>query len=302
MPFVFVFFLVNFQSHLLDFLVFLVDEPFEFAWMVFKVSVLLCEFCEWFEELLVVKKCLIELLEGLLFSGCQFVDTFLKKSDLFLKWFFVCQQFVLLSGKFLFQQTIRGSQLLNKLSKPCQFFFETEDLVLTLVISPLELGDFRGNAVGLFEVCLFELVLWVLAELKAVAFFVQKWGQLVDLVLGLLLKGKKFKFHSLKLIFCSHLALAKPLLIKLTLFVSDRSNGPEIIIFPEQLPLKLGLHKAHLMLVMLFKLKQVGHELINLDFERAILLMRAIKFFLGGLTGLNENVDIRLNFVDFERL
>jgi hypothetical protein len=27
--------------------------------------------------------------------------------------------------------------------------------------------------------------------------------------------------------------------------------------------------------------------------------MRSIKFFLGGLTGLNENVDIRLNFVDF---
>ncbi len=121
----------------------------------------------------------------------------------------------------------------------------------------------------------------------------------MDLVLGLLLKRKKFKFHSLKLIFCSYLALGKPLLIKLTLFVSGRSNGPEIIIFPEQLSFKLSLHKAHLMLIMLFKLKQVSHELINLDFEGAILLMRAIKFLLGGLTGLNENVDIRLNFVDF---
>jgi hypothetical protein len=105
-----------------------------------------------------VKRCLIELLEGLLFSGCQFVGTFLKNSDLFLKCFFVRQQFVLLSGKFLFQQTIRGSQLLNKLSKPCQFFFQAENLVLTFLIRPLELADFRGNVVGLFEVCLFKLV------------------------------------------------------------------------------------------------------------------------------------------------
>lgn len=121
----------------------------------------------------------------------------------------------------------------------------------------------------------------------------------MDLVLGLLLKRKKFKFHSLKLIFCSYLALGKSLLIKLRLFVPGSSNGPDLIIFPEHLPLKLGLHKAHLMLIMLFKLKQVSHELINMDFEGAIFLMRAIKFFLGGLTGLNENVDIRLNFVDF---
>ncbi len=172
MPFVFVFFLVDFQSQLLDFLVFFVDESFEFTGMVFEVSVLLCEFSEWFEDLLIVKRCLIELLEGLLFFGRQFVNTFLKKSDLFLTWFSVCQQFVLLSCKFLFQQIIRRSQLLNKLSKFWQFFFETENLVLTFVVSPLELGDFRRNVVGLFKVCLFELVLWVLAELKTVAFFV----------------------------------------------------------------------------------------------------------------------------------
>ena len=121
----------------------------------------------------------------------------------------------------------------------------------------------------------------------------------MDLVLGLLLKRKKLKFHSLKLIFCSYLVLGKPLLIKLTLFVPGGSNGPDLIIFPEHLPFKLGLHKAHLMLIMLFNLKQVSHELINMDFEGSIVLMRAIKFFLGGLTGLNENVDIRLNFVDF---
>jgi hypothetical protein len=46
MPFVFVFFLVNLESLLLDFLVFFVDEPFEFTGMVFEVSVLLCEFSE----------------------------------------------------------------------------------------------------------------------------------------------------------------------------------------------------------------------------------------------------------------
>ncbi len=67
----------------------------------------------------------------------------------------------------------------------------------------------------------------------------------MDLVLELFLKRKKFKFHSLKVIFCSYLALGKPLLIKLTLFVSDRSNGPDLIIFPEQLPFKLSLHKAN---------------------------------------------------------
>ena len=53
--------------------------------MVFEVSVLLCEFSERFEDLFVVKRCLIELLNGLFLSGCQFVDTFLKKPDLFLK-------------------------------------------------------------------------------------------------------------------------------------------------------------------------------------------------------------------------
>ncbi len=55
MPFVFVFFLVNLESLLLDFLVFFVDEPFEFTGMVFEVSVLLCEFSEWFEDLLLWK-------------------------------------------------------------------------------------------------------------------------------------------------------------------------------------------------------------------------------------------------------
>jgi hypothetical protein len=114
----------------------------------------------------------------------------------------------------------------------------------------------------------------------------------VDLVLGLFLQRKKFELHSLKFIFCTHLALGKLLLEKLTLFLSGHRNGPDLIIFPEQLPFELRLHKAHLMLTMLFKLKQVGHQLINLHFKRSVFLMTSVELLLRRLTGLDENVDI----------